>query len=126
MPSFISATITLSLIRMLNTYQYKVRLMFEWGGGTLWSGNDYTRGKYGFGNIENALPISKNLVQRLGEMQVWHDTALNWEYPPDPGPWSPEQYDEFEKAVIDIMQDIKQELGQSFEVVYVKLGQFGG
>lgn len=33
------------------------------------------------------LPISPELRDALANLLTWYDTSLNWDYPPDPGPW---------------------------------------
>lgn len=101
--------------------RYTVRLMFEWGGGSLWCGNDAARDAFGVGNIEDELPLSAETRRRLEELSVWHDTALNWDYPPDPGPWTPEEEARFDRAAQEILQTLRAELGSDFEVVYGRL-----
>jgi hypothetical protein len=101
--------------------KYIVRLMFEWGGGCLWCGNHEAREAFDVGPIEDRLPLSAALRGRLVEMSEWHDTALNWDYPPDPGPWKPEEYHRFEQAASEVLAAVRGELGAEFEVVYKPL-----
>jgi hypothetical protein len=101
--------------------RYAVRLMFEWGGGTLWCGNDAARAAFDVGNIEDVLPLSPGTRQRLMELSAWHDGALNREYPPDPSPWSAEERERFESAAAELLAVVRSELGPEFEVVYVAL-----
>jgi hypothetical protein len=102
--------------------KYVIRLMFEWGGGCLWCGNDAALKTFGVGPIEDRLPLSDSLRQRLVEMTAWHNGSLNWDYPPDPGPWTVEEYDRFEKAAGEVLAAVRAELGAEFEVVYERLG----
>jgi hypothetical protein len=95
--------------------------MFEWGGGTLWCGNDLALSKFGVGSIEEALPISDSLRNRLAELTQWHDAALDWEYPPNPSPWSDEEWTRFDIAAKDMLSRLQSELGPSFEVIYEPL-----
>lgn len=92
--------------------------MFEWGGGTIWCEDDVTREKYGVGAIEEKLFLSKEIVEKLENLTKLHDTALNWEYPPDPGPWSKEQYQSFEGKALKILEELKHELGGKYEIKY--------
>jgi hypothetical protein len=101
--------------------KYIIRLMFEWGGGCLWCGNDAALKQFDVGPVEDRLPLSEALRRRLEQMTVWHDQSLNWDYPPDPGPWSPEEYNRFEGAAIEVLQAVREELGPEFEVVYRRL-----
>jgi hypothetical protein len=54
-------------------------------------------------------------------MTAWHDGSLNWDYPPDSGPWPQEEYDRFEKAAHEVLAVVRNELGAEFEVVYQRL-----
>ncbi|SFC48657.1 hypothetical protein SAMN05421848_1599 [Kushneria avicenniae] len=97
---------------------YRVRLMFEWGGGCIWCGNDAARERFSVGSIEENLPLSEATLQKLHALTAWHDKALNWDYPPDPSPWSQEEFRAFETAAHDMRSRLQTELGPEFEVVY--------
>jgi hypothetical protein len=101
--------------------RYVVRLMFEWGGGCLWCGNDAARETFDVGPIEQKLPLSLATRQRLVELAAWHDGALNWESPQEPSPWSAEEWKRFERAATVVLAAVRAELGPEFEVVYVLL-----
>jgi hypothetical protein len=96
--------------------RFRVRFFFEWGGGWLWCGNDATREFYGVGPIEGKLPISAEILERGDTLSAWHDTSLNWEYPPDPGTWTQEECDQFNTAVADFLVELRRELEPSFEI----------
>ena len=101
--------------------RYALRLMFEWGGGCLWGDNDVTFSAFEVGPIEDALPLSTDTRQRLIELTAWHDGAFDWEYPPDPSPWSVEERARFERVAAEVLAVVRSELGPEFEVVYVPL-----
>jgi hypothetical protein len=101
--------------------RYHLRLMFEWGGGCLWCSNDAARDAFGFGPIEDRLPLSAETRQRLDELSRWHDTALDWDDPAGPGPWQPEKYERFDRAAGEILERIRAELGAEFWVDYKAL-----
>ena len=100
---------------------YMVRLMFEWGGGCLWCSNDVALAKFDVGPIEDHIALSLATRQRLTELTEWHDTSQNWDYPPDPGPWTADEYARFEVAANEILGRIQSELGSDFDVVYEPL-----
>jgi hypothetical protein len=100
---------------------YRIKLMFEWGGGTIWCANEPALSKFAVGPIEQLLPVSDSVRNRLFELTTWHDTALNWAYPPDPSPWSDEERTRFEAAANSILIELQTELGSSFEVIYQPL-----
>lgn len=103
------------------TERFRIRLMFEWGGGALWCGNEATLAKFSAGPIEEKLPLRATTIERLGHMTRWHDTALNWDYPPDPGPWEAVEYKKFDDAAEALLAVIQEELGIGFEVIYERL-----
>jgi hypothetical protein len=101
--------------------RYLVRLMFEWGGGCFWGGNEAASSAFGVGPIEDRLPLSPATREKLAELSAWHDTSLNRDYPPDPGPWPRSEYERFEKAVGEVLPVLRSELGPVFKIVYVPL-----
>ena len=62
----------------------------------------------------------------LNELSQWHDTSLNWDYPPDPGPWGADDYARFDGSAATLLKSIQQELGEEFEVVYEQTFQLLG
>jgi hypothetical protein len=97
---------------------FRIRLMFEWGGGSLWCGNDAALKEFDVGPVEHKLPLSKVMFERLNLLSQWHDTALNWDCPLDPGPWSPDEYVRFEAEALVFLSELQAELGPEFEIVY--------
>ena len=100
---------------------YHLRLMFEWGGGCLWCGNDAARDVFDVGPIEDRLPLSAETRQRLDELTRWHDTSLDRDDPGGPRPWQPEEYERFDRAAGEILERICAELGPKFQVEYTRL-----
>ncbi len=101
-----------------------VRLMFEWGGGCLWPGDDAARAAYGFGPIEDQLLLSPDTRRQLAEMSTWHDTSRDWDYaafPQHPSPWPSAEWHRFERAVVEMQSVLRGELGESFDLVYCPL-----
>ena len=96
---------------------YIIRYWFEWKAGCLWSANDAARERFGYLIPPEELPLSELTVKRANELVDWHDQALNWEYPPDPGPWRQEECESFNQAAKELLITIRQELGEHFEVI---------
>ena len=101
--------------------RYALRLMFEWGGGCLWAGNDDAREAFDVGPIEDRLPLTDATGRRLAELSAWHDRSLNRDYPPDPGPWTPQEAEAFDRAANELLGVVRAELGPTFQVIYVPL-----
>ncbi len=97
--------------------------MFEWGGGTIWCNNNAAREKYGVGAIEEKLPLSKQTLDKLENLTKLHDTALNWDYPPAPSPWSKERFKSFENKALKILEKLRDELGDKYDIQYHALGE---
>jgi hypothetical protein len=103
------------------TPRYRLRLMFEWGGGSLWCGNAAARRDFDVGSIEDRLPLSTELRERLEELSRWHDTALDWGDPAGPSPWTPEEDERFDRAAAEVLERVRAELGPDFRVEYTRL-----
>lgn len=99
--------------------RYRLRFWFEWMADTaFWPGNQAAYARFGVGSIApEDLPLSPETAQRVHELAAWHDSSLNWEYPPDPGPWRQDECDRFNVAVKELHATVVRELGEAFEVV---------
>lgn len=101
---------------------YELRFSFEWGGGCLWPGNDAAIRDFEFGPYDDGvddceLLLSPEVLERCLKLGEWHDTSLNWDYPPDPGPWRQEECDRFNAAAAELLADIRRELGADYQVI---------
>jgi hypothetical protein len=100
---------------------YQIRYFFEWGGGCLWAGNDAANRDFGYGPFDVAkpcpLPLSDQTIASCRQLSEWHDRSLNWDYPPDPGPWRQIECDRFNVAATRLLTAIRAELGSRFKVL---------
>ncbi|HEX8395530.1 MAG TPA: hypothetical protein VF665_24475 [Longimicrobium sp.] len=101
--------------------KYRLRLMFEWGGGCLWCGNDAARDVFDVGPVEHRLPLSAATLARLDGLSRWHDGALDRDDPAGPSPWSAEERERFRRAALDALAAVRRELGPDFSVEYQHL-----
>lgn len=101
--------------------RFRLRLMFEWGGGSLWCGDQAALDAFGVGHVEDALPLSAETLGRLEELSAWHDTSLDWDDPAGPGPWTPGEYEDFERAAAEVLEIVRAELGPDFRVDYRRM-----
>lgn len=105
---------------MVSEPTYELRYFFEWGGGCLWPGDDAARRDFDLGPYDLLdpcpLPLSLAILVRCRELAEWHDTSLNWDYPPDPGPWRQPECNRFNAAAAELLADIRRELGPAFRV----------
>ena len=107
---------------MAEQSKYVLRFFFDWrAGGCLWSGNDAAYRDLGHGPPGEydpcPLPLSTAVLEQCRQMASWHDTALNWKSPADPGPWRQAECDRFNAAVMELIANIRQELGVEFMVI---------
>lgn len=96
---------------------YVIRYFFEWGGPCFWSVNDAAQARFDYPIDPEQLSLSVSTIKRVGELIKWHDQALNWEYPPDPGPWRQDECERFNRAAKELLITVRQELGAHFEVI---------
>ena len=101
--------------------KYTLHFRCEWGGGCLWPGDDAARRAFDLGPYDQVqpcpLPLSGETIRRCWALAAWHDTSLNWDYPPDPGPWRQAECERFNSAAAELLEIIRQELGPEFEVL---------
>jgi len=97
---------------------YKFRFFFDPGSGVcLWSGDDRTREKFDYPVESRKLPVPENLQRKLEYIVAWDDTAIDWDYLPDPSPWPQEEWDRFRKETDSLLLALRQALGPEFEIV---------
>jgi hypothetical protein len=101
--------------------RYVVHFFCEYGAGCLWPGNDAASRDFELGPYDLLdpcpLPLSVDTLRRCRELDEWHHSSLNWDYPPDPGPWRQAECDRFNAAVAELLADIRTELGPEFQVI---------
>ena len=101
------------------TQKYRIRFFFELGvTAYLWAGDDFTLDTFDVGPIEDKLPLSDEIRQRAEEISDWYQTSVDWDYPPAPTPWSEEECDQFRIIAREFFEDLQQELGDDFELLY--------
>lgn len=92
---------------------------WDWGCGPFWCGNDEARAMFDVGPIDpEVLGLPEALAVEVEQMIEWHDTSLNWEYPPAPGPWRQEECDRFNAASMRLYETSRTILGDSIVLVY--------
>jgi hypothetical protein len=98
--------------------EYRIRCFFDFGGSYFWSGNDAARKRFGYPISPENLPLSAATIRQINELIDLFQTSLNWEYPPDPGPWRQEECDRFNAAARQLFEIARLELGDEFELCY--------
>jgi hypothetical protein len=97
---------------------YKLRYFFDTGSGTcLWSANDTARDHFDYPVDINQLPLSTTLRYRVWFVLAWYDTFLDWENAPQPSQWWITEQEPFNQAAQEVLQLLKQELQEEFEVI---------
>jgi hypothetical protein len=97
--------------------KYILKYWFEHGGICLWSANDNARSKYNYPIDNDRLPISNELIDELYALEEEYHSYLNWEYPPDPSPWTAEQKQDFLYRANIAYLKLVSELGSDYEVI---------
>ena len=101
--------------------KYKLRFFIEWGGNCLWpdSTDKDTYEKYDVGPLlPKDLGCSDDLCRELDALEEEYQTALDWEYPPDPSPWSEEHFFDFFQRLRCAYVKLCKELEYNFEITY--------
>ena len=87
-----------------------ITFWWEWRcESPFWPSNGIAHAQYGYGEISPAdLGLPDEIVEKLAQLGRLHDASLNWEYPPDPGPWRQAECDLFNqesKALFQLCRD---------------------
>ena len=97
--------------------KYRLRFFFDAGSGTcLWSNNAAAHDRFGYPVDLSTLPVPENLWRKAVHVTCWYDTSIDWEYPPDPSPWSAEESARFDAAADSLLAQLREALGPDFEV----------
>jgi hypothetical protein len=95
----------------------KARFFFDAGSGmVLWAATPEDRDVWGYPIDLDRLPISQALHEDLDSLIAQYDTSLNWEYPPDPGPWREAECRTFNDAVRRTLGRLHAELGPTWQI----------
>lgn len=57
------------------------------------------------------------LIDEINSLCDEFDTSLDWEYPPDPSPWTKEEWYDFFKRSKLIYEKLEKELGADYELI---------
>ena len=103
--------------------KYLIEFWFEFGGYCFWSRNEAAKERF-TGNLavsatknEN-LPISKELNDEISDLFEEWGSSIDWDYPPNPSPWTEEHKIDFNKRAFKTYKKIQAELGEDFTVIY--------
>ncbi|MFJ8581343.1 hypothetical protein [Micromonospora sp. NPDC093277] len=93
------------------------RFFFDAGsGGLLWPTGQQDQDAWEYPVRLEALPISAALRDELTRLVKWYDGSLNWDYPPDPGPWREPECRAFNTAVRRALDQLRAELGERWVI----------
>ena len=96
-----------------------MRFFFDAGSGTvLW-------GDVGPMDLDE-LPISASLRAELDSLAAQYDESLNWDYPPDPGPWREARCARFNADARAALARLRVELGPEVEDGFSELHEDPG
>jgi hypothetical protein len=96
--------------------KYQIKYWFEHGGGCLWPTNESTEQKFGQPINEKKLPLSKETIVELDRLEKTYRSYLDWDYPPNPSPWTEEQKLDFLIRAQKLYYVMQRELGPDFEI----------
>ncbi|MGH3877516.1 MAG: hypothetical protein ACRDSK_10835 [Actinophytocola sp.] len=96
------------------------RFSFDAGSGTLlWATDEAARELYpGYAIDLELLPVSRTLRDELLALVGDYDSSMNWDYPPDPGPWREPRCREFNAAVRRAVARLRDELGPEWRIEF--------
>lgn len=95
---------------------YKIRFWFDFGGVCLWSQNEVTKEKFGYAIDLNSLGISKQLIEKIDELQNEFSNYIDWSDPTSPTKWTTRRKNNFLIRTAEVIDELRVELGNMFEV----------
>lgn len=85
---------------------YALRFWFEHGGGCLWAVNEAAAVKYDYWIDYELLPLSAALREKLAALEWEYHSYLDWDYPPDPSPWTQAHKDSFKRCADEVFMEL--------------------
>ncbi len=98
--------------------KYFIRYMIEWGGTSFWGMNEIAQKSYNYPIQISELPLSEALKTELYQLEAEYQTALDWDYPPNPSPWTEKHKKDFDERAHQAYERVKVELGRDYDGVY--------
>ncbi|MFF7469778.1 hypothetical protein [Streptomyces sp. NPDC008092] len=92
-----------------------LRYFFEAGVDTpLWP--EDMASPYGYPCDLSRLPISEETRAELAGLSEWYQSSIDWDYPPDPSPWSDDELQAFKRRANAALETLRRELGAGWVV----------
>jgi len=92
-----------------------LRFFFELGVDTpLWP--EDMDSEYGYPCDPELLPISPALRAELARLSTWYQSSIDWEYPPNPSPWTGLEQQLFKEQAHTALESLRDELGAEWKV----------
>ncbi len=103
--------------------KYHIKYFIEWGDDEafFWATDDATREHFDIIPIPPEKILPPELVTRAKAIAAWYQTALDWEYPPDPWKWDQEECDRFRVAVRALFAEMQKAVGEDYMLVYEQI-----
>ena len=97
--------------------RFAARFFDDGGAGWLWAANDETEARFGYPIDHHNIGLPDAITEELDRLAEWHVTALNWDYPPDPGPWREPECVAFNAAVATVLRQLRAALASDWEII---------
>ncbi|WP_416397383.1 hypothetical protein [Allohahella sp. A8] len=95
----------------------KLRYFFDPGSGVcLWASDEEARDAFGYSVELERLPLPERLITAGCELITWFNTSIDWDYPPNPSPWSPAERTKFMAASDAFYSRLVAALGTEYEL----------
>lgn len=96
---------------------FVLRFFFDPGSGIcLWAGNDAASDRFGYAVDLDAVPLTDSTRRAAEELLRRFDGSIDWNDPAGPSPWSESDEASFGADARALLERIRAELGDDFEV----------
>lgn len=96
--------------------KYKLRFWFEYGDICIWGMNDNTKERYGYAIENSSLPISKEVINELNDLEKEYQSYIDWNEPQNSSLWTEEHKHDFINRANIVYEKLKKELGADYEI----------
>ncbi len=98
--------------------KYLIRFFFDAGSGIcFWAGNDAALERFDYSIETKDLGLNENIWRRIGYLNSWYDTSLDWNYPSNPSPWDNTELQRFNHEAQKLLVLVRDQLGPDYEII---------
>ena len=97
--------------------KYRIRFFFDYGGSCFWGADSKTTAVFESPITPDKLPLSTETIDQARDLINLFEDSLDWGNPGEGIRWNQDECDRFNTAAGLLFEEVKKELGESFELM---------